>query len=504
VHAPFSSRPLIYEIYARTWLTRLAAQSGTRTLAEVPEEEIERLAGLGIDYLWLMGVWPSGSRGIAIAGSHSALDEQYRQALPDFTPADIGGSPYAVAGTAVDPLLGGPDALAVLRTRLAARGIGLLLDFVPNHTGLDHPWAREHPERYLAGSAEELAAAPHDFVAVETVDGPRILAHGRDPHYPPWTDTLQLNAARPETRAALAAQLLAIAAQCDGVRCDMAMLLLDEVFRRTWGERPARGLAPGPLGPAGPLRGELWRELIAAVRAVHPRFLLVAEVYWGLEGRLRSLGFDLVYDKTYRDRLVHGSAGDVHAHLRDVPDQDGMLRFLENHDEQRAAVLPWERHRAAAVLAATVPGGVLLQEGQLTGAAVRVPVQLRRAPVEPEHPEISDFYRRLLETLADPVLRRGRWRLLPIVPAWDTNPSWQGFVACEWRLDDELRLVVVNDAPTRGQCYVLLGEGRLAGRPVVLADRLGPAVYQRDGTQLEERGLFLDLPAYGVHLFEVV
>lgn len=502
---PSSAEPrrlLIHEVPVRTWLSRLSTDAGCPlTLADVPEAELERFARLGADHVWLMGVWPSGPCGTAIARNHAGLLEEYRRALPGFTLADVGGSPFATAGTEVDPRLGGAEALAALRARLKSHGLGLILDFVPNHTGVDHPWVRQQPGLYVQGTAEDLAGAPGSFFSAETAEGPRVIAHGRDPNFPAWTDTAQLNVARSETRAALARHLLDVARQCDGVRCDMAMLLLETVFRRTWANRP---LAP-VSGEAGELaQGEAWSELIAAVRREHPAFLLIAEAYWGLEGRLRALGFDLVYDKTYTDKLIHGSAAEVRAHLRDLPDQNGTVRFLENHDEPRAAAaLAWDRHRAAAVLAVTAPGAVLLHEGQMEGAAVRVPVQLLRGPREAVRPEVREHYGRLLAALRDPVLRQGRWRLLPVVPGWEGNATWQGFLAFEWCLESQMRLVVVNFAPAQGQCYVVLGKERLAGRQVVLRDRLGPAVYLRQGSELLTRGLYLDLPGWGYHLFEV-
>jgi Alpha amylase, catalytic domain len=502
-------RLLIHEVPVRTWLSRLSTEARKPlTLAEVPEAELERFARLGADHVWLMGVWPSGPSGTAIARNHAGLLEEYRRALPDFTLADVGGSPFAVAGTEVDPRLGGPEALEVLRGRLRSHGLGLILDFVPNHTGVDHPWVRQQPGLYVQGTTGDLAGAPGSFFAAQTAEGPRVIAHGRDPNFPAWTDTAQLDVARAATRAALARHLLAVAGQCDGVRCDMAMLLLETVFRRTWGNRPLAPVTPvTPItgGQAGePAQGEAWSELIVAVRREHPTFLLIAEAYWGLEGRLRALGFDLVYDKTYTDKLIRGSAAEVRAHLRDLPDQSGTVRFLENHDEPRAAAaLPWDRHRAASVLAVTAPGAVLLHEGQTEGAELRVPVQLLHGPREPVRPEVREHYGRLLAALRDPVLRQGSWRLLPVVPAWDGNAAWQGFLAFEWRLGHELRLVVVNFAPAQGQCYVVLGEQRLAGRQVELLDRLGPAVYQRQGNELLTRGLYLDLPGWGYHLFEV-
>ena len=68
-----------------------------------------------------------------------------------------------------------------------------MLDFVPNHTAIDHPWVSIHPEYYVQGSEALLAGAPQNYLRVETAQGPRILAHGRDPNYPGWPDTLQLD-----------------------------------------------------------------------------------------------------------------------------------------------------------------------------------------------------------------------------------------------------------------------------------------------------------------------
>ena len=108
--------------------------------------------------------------------------------------------------------------------------------------------------------------------------GARILAYGRDPNFPGWPDTLQLNYANPALQAAQMEELLAIAGQCDGVRCDMAMLLLPEVFQRTW------GLAPAPF----------WPKAIAAVRRDHPGFTFMAEAYWDLEWDLAAAGLRLL------------------------------------------------------------------------------------------------------------------------------------------------------------------------------------------------------------------
>ena len=81
-----------------------------------------------------------------------------------------------------------------------------------------------------------------------------ILAHGRDPYFDGWPDTLQLNYAKAQLQQAMIGELLRIAGQCDGLRCDMAMLLLPEVFERTWGRRSE----------------PFWPKAIAAVRQAQP------------------------------------------------------------------------------------------------------------------------------------------------------------------------------------------------------------------------------------------
>ena len=375
--------PSLYEINTRVWLCRLSQEAGKPvTLADIDDATLDDLARRGFDWIWLLSVWQTGAASRAVSRSNPAWQAEFRLVLPDLTEEDISGSGFAIGAYEVDEALGGKAALAAFRARLAARGLRLMLDFVPNHTALDHPWVKAHPDFYVQGSEQALAAAPQNYRRVETDQGARILAYGRDPNFPGWPDTLQLDYANPALQAAKMAELLAIAEQCDGVRCDMAMLLLPEVFRRTW------GLAPAPF----------WPTAIAAVRRAHPGFTFLAEAYWDLEWDLQQQGFDYCYDKRLYDRLHNADAGALRAHLAAGLDyQDRLARFLENHDEPRAAaIFPWPQHQAAATVTYFAPGLRFFHQGQLEGARVHVPVHLCRGPVEAP----DRGYRRLLRQAA--------------------------------------------------------------------------------------------------------
>ncbi len=495
-------KPVLYEINTRVWLKDLGAERGRALdLAEVPDAEIDRLAALGCDLIWLMGVWRVGERAVRIAREHARLEEEYRRALPDYSLEDVAGSPYSVAEYAVSPVLGGPAALASLREKLARRGIGLILDYVSNHTGVDHRWVSENPDFFVQGDAEALRREPENFFVTETAHGRRILAHGRDPYFPGWTDTAQIDFLQRPARAACIRTIEEIAGQCDGVRCDMAMLVLDEIFRRTWVDRVRSG-ASGPLAA-----GEFWTEAIEAVRVRRPRFLFIAEAYWGLEWRLQRLGFDFTYDKTLYDRLRHGDGPGVRAHLGGEMDfQIRSVRFLENHDEPRAAaVFPPARHRAAAVAASTLPGMLLIHDGEVEGRRLKLPVQLARRAREPVDAGLQTFYLRLLTAVQEPIFRRGSWRFLNVRQAWDGNPTASNFLAHAWEAPGlEAMLVAVNFSETRGQCYADCARPEFAGKSVELVDLLSESRFTRSGADLIQKGLYLDLPPYGFHIFRVV
>lgn len=485
-------RPIIYEINAWVWLNELSGRYGRQVrLGDVPAEEWDRLGGQGFDAIWLMGVWERSPAGRAISLSTPAIVEECERTLPDFSAEDVSGSPYCIHRYVVDAHLGGEAGLAAARKALAERKLKLLLDFVPNHVAPDHPWVTEHCDYFIQGSEEDLERDPASFL--RAANG-AVLARGRDPYFPAWPDTVQVNAFSPELRKAAVTTLKEIAAQSDGVRCDMAMLLLNSVFGRTWKERAST--APGE---------EYWHEVTREVRQRFPDFLFIAEAYWDLEWVLQQQGFDFCYDKRLYDRLVHEEAASIRGHLTaGMEYQDHLIRFLENHDEPRsAATFADAKGRAAAMVMMTTPGAKLLHEGQFDGAKIKLSVHLGRRPPEPVNTALREFYRDLLRLVSEHGLLDGEWQLCEC-QGWPDNGSNRNLLAWCWTKGEQRVITVVNYSETAGQGMVRLPWNDLDARLWRLSDEINRQVYEgRDGNTLSTSGLYVSLPPWGYHLMRL-
>lgn len=483
-----AASPFIYEIGTWPWLAELSATAGREVrLADVPGDRWDALAELGFDAVWLMGVWRRSPAGVALALADPDLVAGFRAALADWRPDDVVGSPYCIRAYEVDAHLGGADGLAAARAALAERGMGLILDFVPNHVAPDHPWTVERPELFVRGDEGDLARDPKSFTAT----GGGVLANGRDPFFPPWPDVVQLNAFSPALRDAVVSTLDGIARQCDGVRCDMAMLVMNDVFARTWGER---------VGPAP--AEDYWPAVIGAVRRAHPGFRFLAEAYWDREWDLQQQGFDFCYDKRLYDRLVHEPAEQVRLHLlADPAYQQRLVRFVENHDEPRAAaVLDPARERVATVATLTQTGARLVHHGQIEGRRVRTPVFLGRGPTETDDAGLAGFHRSLLTALADPTFRRGRWRLCDR-SGWPGNDSWADLVAWCWEGPGRW-LVVVNLSGGDAAGHVRVPWSDVRDRRWRLVDPTRGSAFDRDGRDLAD-GLYVGLGPWEWHLLRI-
>lgn len=482
--------PKILEINTWPWLNGLSeTYNKPITLGNVPREVLDNEFTF-FDAVWLMGVWERSPQGRDIAIEHPDLQEEYRTALEYFNTNDVVGSPYSIHYYHVDTQLGGKDGLATFRRQLAKRGLLLLLDYVPNHVSVDHLWTLEKSDVFIKGTTDDFISHPEQFFSV----GDIVYAHGRDPYFPPWTDTAQINAFSSEARQKAINTLLSIAEQCDGVRCDMAMLMTNSVFSRTWGARAGQ-----------PPEKDYWNEVISAVRDKHPEFKFLAEVYWDMEWELQQQGFDFCYDKRLYDRLIHENAQSVRAHLQAEWDyQSKLLRFIENHDEQRAVkTLGEEKSMAAAIIALTLPGARLVHEGQIFGYKIKLPVQLGRRPSEEKNQKLTHFYQNLLKSLPGKDFDEGKWMPCIVESIDDTNFSNQNLIAYQWKLDEKRLLIVVNYSSIHSHGHVRIDEIEYGVANWNFIDLLDQRNYIYKGENLSKYGLFVDLGPWHSHIFDV-
>lgn len=432
-----SRHPALYQLNARVYLTERQRELGQPvTLDDLPDSFIDTLAANGVEILWLLSVWSLGEKSRQISLSNREWLEEFESTLPDLQRDDIGGSGFAVREYTVAEKMGGPRALGRLRHRLASRQIRLMLDFVPNHMGLDHPWLDSHPEFFVQGSTEQLRNEPQNYFVHQA--NRKIFAHGRDPYFPGWPDTVQLDYSNPALQTELKSQLLDIATQCDGLRCDMAMLVTPEVFLRTWGKQMA----------------DFWTPTIAAIKEKHPGFIFMAEVYWDMEWQLQQAGFNYCYDKRLYDRLRDRDYAGVRGHLRaDLTYQSKLARFLENHDEPRAcATFTLTHHIPAAVLTFLSPGLRFFHHGQAEGRRKRISPHLIRAPDETVDLQVAALYAKLVYLQKDRVFHDGDWEAIEISRVWPENWSSECLMAWTWRSSPhDVVLCVVNLADHEAQ-----------------------------------------------------
>ena len=483
------TNPIIYEINTWPWLYGLSERYNYPiNLENVPEEVIDKDLKY-FDIIWLMGVWERSPQGREIAINHPDLQEEYRQALRYYSTDDVVGSPYAVHYYHIDPNLGSEKGLAFFRKQLADRGLLLLLDYVPNHVAIDHMWTLEKSDAFIEGTFEEQISNPDDFFSV----GGKVYAHGRDPYFPPWSDTVQINAFSPDARLKAINTLLNIAEKCDGVRCDMAMLMTNDVFKKTWGNRVGT-----------PPEKEFWRDVIPSVKEKSPNFKFIAEVYWDMERELQQQGFDYCYDKGFYERLAQEDAPSIRSHLEaDINYQSKLVRFIENHDEQRAYnIFGEKRSRAAAIIILTVPGATLIHEGQMKGHNVKLPVQLRRRPMEVDNTEIMEFYQNLLKIVKGEELEKGQWELCKIEPVSNDN-SYENLIAYTWSFVDKNILIVVNFSTYLTQGHVRIKGIRYGSNEWTFRDLLTEEKYTYKGKDLDLHGLYVDLDAWRGHIFDI-
>lgn len=489
---PMSHNPTIYEINTRVFLKKLG--HNTR-LDKIPDEYLDRLSQLKFDYVWFMGIWKTCPSSVEKYCFEEGLLRNYSRALKNWQKDDVIGSPFAVDLYEINEAIGSLEDLINLKSRLNSRGIGLILDFVPNHFNVESRLLRTNPDIFLRVDKELYDRDPHTYFRSDP-EGENYFAHGRDPFFPAWQDTVQVNFFSRPARDYLSNIVLNLTGICDGVRCDMAMLALNNVFKNTW---------TGVLTKTNQseIKEEFWLETIRKVKDTRTDFLFIAEAYWDLEWELQQLGFDFTYDKSFTDRLRSDYVSVVKEHLFAEEDyQKKSLRFIENHDEERAvASFGKEKSKAAAIIISTVQGMRFYHDGQLEGKKIKLPVQLGREPEEAINPEFSDFYDRLLAITSHRVFKEGKWQLLEPGTSWEGNHSFLNILAWGWSLNEERRLVIVNYSNIISTCRLKFD---LSGFPeeFELNDLLNNQNYLRSAEEIHSTGLFIELKPWQAHIFK--
>jgi len=493
------SNPHLIEINTRLWLKqlRLKYSMPEMTLSSVPDEEWQELRHLGFDIIWLVGVWEPSPESERIAKTDKALLEDLKKLPPGFGHEAVGPSPYSVHWYKLNSEMGFEWELKGLREKLNSMGMKLMVDLVSNHTAKDNPYVKECPECFINGTEEDFKAHPDWFFEIEK-DGKKLyIAYGRDPNFPAWTDSAQLNYFNPATRARVLDVLMRIADMADGVRCDMVMLTLNDIHDTTWGWLLNRGGYKRPPE-------EFWESAIHAVKEKYPEFVFLAEVYWGLEWRVQQIGFDYTYDKGTYDRLRFQGAPEVRGHLRaEKLYQKHSARFIDNHDEQPSLVtFGRQKAMAAGVVVSTIKGLRFYSDNQMDGIKVRPPLQLNELYERTPDQEIKKFYAKLLKITDHPAFHGGEWSLLDVRQCDKENLSNANILAWSWAQRRTLKVVVVNYSagPACGTVNVSI---KSEGETTAIFEELSDRFFSFKAEELTGGLKLQQMPPYTAYIFDV-
>ena len=490
-------KQLMFEVNTRYWLYQLRNKyDSSLSLATIPQIEIDSIAE-NFDWVWLMGIWDHSKIDRNFLQSHPGLITETDHALKDWTNEDIIGSPYSIVSYSIHPILGSEADFVNLKQRFNDAGLKVMVDFVPNHYGFHTPHAIEHPEYFINLDNEPAKDQLHLFHKLETTSGTKWIALGKDPYFAPWDDTFQVNIRNPETRKFMISELRSIAKISDGVRCDMAMLVNNEIVEKTWGWLINDAWKP--------LKEEFWSQAISEIKALYPDFVFMAEVYWDLEWKLLQMGFDYAYDKRLYDRFVASNISELHAHLSaDLTYQTRMCRFIENHDEPRALAVMEERQSlAAAAMIMTLPGITLLHHGQLSGNRIKIPVQLRRKTKEEKVERLYRKYMQLIRYSKNVIPQEAIWHQNDIGPASEL-PS-DSLFSWTWQTQVKIFVIVVNYAPHEADGMVQLNTKHPIFNHDYLdfVDNYNDEHYDWFSNDIKKHGLYVKLEDYGYHLFSI-
>lgn len=485
--------PILFEINTRVFVKRF----GTKTkLTDIPIDYWINLKQKGIDFVWLMGIWKTCGSTIEKYCLEEGLVSNYKRALKDWKKEDVIGSPFAIDVYQINPELGNENILLNFKKTLNNIGLKLILDFVPNHFSADSTLLTEKPELFVSVDKKMFYTDPHTYYQpFEKED--KYFAHGRDPFFPAWQDTAQINYCDPNTRQFMINTIKNITQYCDGLRCDMAMLVLNNVFKNTWIGLFEKNNLTLP-------ENEFWYDAISEIKKLNNKFLFIAESYWDMEWYLQQLGFDFTYDKKLTDKLKFSNALEINDHLKaEYEFQKKSVRFIENHDEERAAsILGKEKSKAAAIVISTIPGMRFFYDGQFEGKRIKIPVQLGREPVENTLNGINIFYDKLFSIIKEDIFKKGNWELLEPLSSWVNNYTYKNILAWAWTHNSEKRIVVVNYSDLFSTCRLKL-DTRGYEENFEITDILNDQSYIRSSEEVFHEGLYIELKPWQAHIFKM-
>jgi glycosidase len=393
------------------WLEQLSRQYGRHIhkLDQIPDEELRRLAGHGVNSLWLIGVWERSSASQTIkqlCGNQDAVASAY--SLYDYSIAhDLGGEP----------------AYSNLRDRAFAHGVRLASDMVPNHMGIDSSWVIEHPEWFMSrpdspypayrfdgpdlsrDGRVEIKIDDHYYEQTDAAvvfrrrdkwtGDTRYVYHGNDGTSFPWNDTAQLDYLNPATREQVIQTILHVARLFPIIRFDAAMTLAKRHFQRLWFPIPGTGgaipsraeysMSKADFDRAMP--EEFWREVVDRVAREVPGTLLLAEAFWLMEGYfVRTLGMHRVYNSAFMNMMRDEENAKYRSVIKNTIEFDPdilkrYVNFMSNPDE-RTAIDQFgngDKNFGVASMMSTLPGLPMFGHGQIEGFTEKYGMEFRRA-----------------------------------------------------------------------------------------------------------------------------
>jgi glycosidase len=545
---------------ALVWLDQLSRRHGraiTR-LDQIPDEELDRLARWGITALWLIGVWErsGASRRIKrLMGNPEAEASAY--SLFDYVVAEELGGEEALRNLKDRAWRRGIR----LGSDMVPNHTGIDSRWMIEHPDRFLTYPRPHPpfpsysfggENLAIDSRVGVFLEDHYYsksdaaVVFKRVDfhtgDSRYIYHGNDGTHMPWNDTSQLNFLNPETRQAVIDTIVHVASHFPIIRFDAAMTLTKRHFQRLWFPEPGRGGDIPSRAECGMSRfdfdhampNEFWREVVDRIAAEAPDTLLLAEAFWLLEGFfVRTLGMHRVYNSAFMNMLKVEDNASYRQTIKNTLEFEPevlkrFVNFMSNPDEETAVAQfgDGDKYFGVCILMATMPGLPMFAHGQIEGFREKYGMEFRRAYwneipnqgfIERHEREIFPLLARrrifcgvegfLLYDLFD----AGGWVNEDVFAYSNRRGSERALVLYNNRFRDAQGWIKISVAfsekTAAGKSLVqrTLGEGlALSGAEgafVVFREHPSGLEYIRRCRDIWERGMFVELKAYGCQVF---